>query len=84
MELEIVPKAEAASSVEGPSPPSPSKASSALDILAGKKKANRRAPVVKKAIAPGRANLRNALRAKQVQAGNKWLARCVLISDQSS
>jgi hypothetical protein len=80
MELEIVTKAAGASPVEEPSAPSPSKASSALDILAGKKKPTRRAPVVKKAMAPGRATLRNALRAKQVQAGNKWLARYVLLS----
>ena len=80
MELEIVTKAAGASPAEEPSAPSPSKASSALDILAGKKKPARRAPVVKKAMAPGRATLRNALRAKQVQAGNKWLARYVLLS----
>jgi hypothetical protein len=78
LELEIIGEAPAVPSAASTvsKAPSPSKASSALDILAkggAKKKAARSVP--KKNIAPGRATLRNALRAKQVQAGNKWLAR---------
>jgi hypothetical protein len=79
LELEIVGQAPtvpvAASS--NPKAPSPSKASSALEILSNggtKKKVSRPAPK-RKNIAPGRATLRNALRAKQIQPGNKWLAR---------